>query len=222
MNYRLIIFGCLLTALVAACAEQNTNLPADTPAAAELSEEDPWANLPTQEEDPLPEAPLKELLSALKDSVERTWYLSVKSDEKKLAKILQLTARLEKYPQHNKSTADSVRLLHKWLTNNPLTWEILADANQTLIYDTNFETLIQLVRRLRETPGSESCTACTELYDEVIASYDDDLILRRRYDRFAALFNQLIEKKKDSIRLLPPPLNQAARKPLFMPETLSL
>ncbi|WP_250632787.1 hypothetical protein [Rhodoflexus caldus] len=218
MKYRLIIAALALSWAVVGCTD-NKNTAVQENTTTELAEEeaDPWANMPETEEDMLPEAPLKELIGALKDSVERNWYLSVKSDENKLAKILQLTARLEKYPKHDKNTADSIKILHKWLTDNPLTWETLADINKTLTYDNNFDRLIQLMRQLRNTPGSESCTACTELYEEVSALYDDDLILRRRYDRAAVLFNKLIDKKQDSIKLLPAPLNQVSRKPLFMP-----
>lgn len=223
MKYRLIIFVPLLAWAVACTDNKNTTVSENTAEIEQPEEEaDPWANIPETEEDPLPEAPLKELIGALKDSVERNWYLSVKSDEKKLAKILQLTTRLEKYPGHDKSTSDSIKILHKWLTANPLTWEVLADANKTLIYDNNFDRLIQLMRQLRSTPGSESCTACTELYEEVSALYDDDLILRRRYDRAAVLFNKLIDKKQDSIKLLPAPLNQVNRRPLFMPASNAL
>jgi hypothetical protein len=218
MKYRLIIVIPLLAWAVACTDNKNTAVPGHTTAIEQPEEEaDPWANTSETEEDPLPEAPLKELIRALKDSVERNWYLSVKSDERKLAKIVQLTARLEKYPKHDKKTADSIKILHKWLTANPLTWEVLADANKTLIYDNNFDRLMQLIRLFRSTPGSESCTDCTELYEEVSALYDDDLILRRRYDRAAILFNKLIDKKQDSINMLPPPLNQVSRKPLFMP-----
>ncbi len=223
MKYRLITAALVLSWAVISCTE-NKNPVVQKNAIVEPVEEeaDPWANMPETEEEALPEAPLKQLISALKDSIERNWYLAVKSDENKLAKILQLTARLEKYPKHDKNTADSIKILHKWLINNPLTWETLADINKTLTYDNNFDRLIQLVRQLRNTPGSESCTACTELYEEVSALYDDDFILRRRYDKAAVLLNKLIDKNQDSIKLLPTPLNQVSRKPLFMPTANAL
>ncbi|WP_448519855.1 hypothetical protein [Rhodoflexus sp.] len=221
MNYRLITLALMCT-FAAACTHTANDNQENQIVSVPTEEADPWEAATATEEDEFPDLPLKELLSALKDSVDRTWYLSVKSDEKKLSKILQLTTRIEKYPQHSKSAVDSVRMLHKWLTTNTLTWETLADTEKTLAYDNNFEQMMQLIRTLRETPGSESCTACIELYDEISASYDDDLILRRRYDRFAMLLNKIIDKKQDSIRLLPPPLNQVSRKPLFMPQTTSL
>jgi hypothetical protein len=222
MKYRLFVFAPLLACLIACSDNKNTSISDNTSVAEPLEEADPWADASQAEEEPLPEAPLKELVSALKDSVERTWYLSVKSDEKKLTKILQLISRMEKYVKHDKNVADSIKLLHKWLTKNPLTWKTLADTNKTLMYDNQFDRIMQLIRQLRATPGSESCTTCMELYKEVSALYDDDLILRRRYDRAAMLLNKLIDKKQDSIKLLPAPLNQVSRKPLFMPTTDTL
>lgn len=218
-TYPLIFWVCLSIIAASACTEKNTTeRPEEQSSVMEMTEEaEPWENTPLPESDPLPKAPLKELLIALKDSVERNWYLAVKSDEKKLTKILQLTARMEKYPQHSKNIADSVRLLHKWFTINPLTWEMLADTDKMTTYDNNFDLMMQLIRNLRETPGSESCTICTELYEEITALYDDDLILRRRYDKAAVLFNKLLEMKQDSIRFLPAPLNKVSRKPLFTP-----
>ncbi|MCS6967183.1 MAG: hypothetical protein RMJ44_02000 [Cytophagales bacterium] len=210
------LFLAILLWVLVSCRNNTAKESLNSRTAAESTEES-WDSEQIQEEE-FPPMPLKELVAALQDSVEHTWYLSVKSDENKLAKILKLTAQLEKYPAHDKKVADSIKLMHRWLSAHPLTWEVLADTTKTLLYDNNFDILMQLVRRLKNTPGSESCTLCTELYQEIIAAYDDDLILRRRYDKAALMLNKLIDKKQDSIKLLPPPLNKVSRKPLFMPQ----
>ncbi len=196
-SFTLLFFG-----LLAACDQKASQAGEDGAEDSLAQEADPWANAELMEP-PAPQLPLAERLASLDDSVNTTWYLLVKSDEDKLAKVLRLTDQLAKLPKHNRATADSLRNLHKKLTTGKLTWEKLTDNALVDAYFNDFDDLIRRAKYFRtSTPGAESCTACTELLNDIDMAYSDDASYIYRYNQYVGELNALIKNNQDSIKIL--------------------
>jgi hypothetical protein len=198
---------------VACTSSTSTDQPEENDPSLVL-EEDPWAN--STEVPPEPELPLPQLVDALNDSIRQSWQVLLDSDNAKLAAIKVVIKEIGQISGHNKVLLDSVADMHKILSAAPLNYEQMENPSNIERYDDLFGAMIDKVSRLYNlTRDNKLCTNCASLISGVKESYNDDLVLRMRYDSFVKDFNTVLQQKRDSLNILGGKYQQFKRYPLF-------
>ncbi len=201
---KISIFLFLSSFFLFSCENKQKNA-ANTQDSTKVAEEnDPWADADLEDDsDPFKGLSLDKKLDALLDSIDIQWYAWNKNDDERNANIGLLIQELAKIPKINKTTMDSVRILHQKALATKLTQENLSDSKRIDEYDANSELLMaKLTYLMQNTRQIEKCKTCRSLFSQIKNADENEFMLRKTYDDNVFIINEILIKEKDSIEKL--------------------